>query len=241
MGIEVESPPHNINTRKKPPPEARGGVSRVLNMEETLGANNSSLPNSPTFDESVNDTQDGSNVMQTSQQIQFTVAPASLSNTTTRTSPATSPNRSRQISDPEILARDSISSQRDTMSLQSLKSSATSTSTVTKRVGAPWVVFLIAVLIHCGAWTAVSSAVFEVNQVLSIHGVLSIFLTLDPGNWLYQLGTPNWILTTSFLVFLLLGKILAGALFISIWAKLSEFLTASGKELCVTTPVMVRS
>ncbi|XP_047738351.1 uncharacterized protein LOC125178505 [Hyalella azteca] len=108
------------------------------------------------------------------------------------------------------------------------------------RVGAPTLVFITLLVVHCGLWVALLSVVFEVPYASSIQRVLSTVLTLDAGSW-HVNDLPDVWLCCCFPLFLVTSHVLTMALLLSCWPCVSNFFRYTGKELSVTTPVMLRS
>ena len=242
LRIDVENPPPSVSQQKKKPPEVMNRRSgRVLNMEDTLRrVSNSSPTDSPASVSTVGDSIIGSTFLTESAARNVTssiqVNPSNEADIDIAGSAPSIVDYNNQA----LLGDEYSHSTKDSQSLQ-LKEPENIKVYRIPRTGAPWLIFLFGVVVHSIVWIICSIFVFKVNHTLSIQGVFSVLLTLDPGNWLYYLGAPSWVLSWLFCTFLLTSKIIVGAIILSAWPRLSEFLVVSGKELHVTTPVMVRS
>ena len=109
------------------------------------------------------------------------------------------------------------------------------------KAGAPWALYIALLFICCAVYIGVFNVIFDVDLVTSIQGVLSTTMTVNPGNWFYNVESPTWLIAGIYLSHIFIGRLLISALLLSIWPTISSTFTASGKELKIIAPVMVQS
>lgn len=217
MGVEVSSPPKIVRTTPRP----TIGVSKVPTIDETLQRN----IDTRSTDEEFGTISSFRNEQGSATQVRNHLTNSSVENQSSSANvPNPSPTTLRPVNG----------------NLHSAYETSVPQPVVVSRAGAPSIVFLIFLFLHCGIWIALLYTVFELPNTSSIQGVVSSVLMIDSGNWLFN-GIPSWFLSGPFPIFLLITKILSLALLLSWWPNISEFFRYTGKELNVTTPVLVRS
>ena len=213
QGVDVETPSRPIKWTNLPQPNFN--ISKVLTLEETLSK--SSGIDSPTSTE-----QRRNSVISHSEVEEFS--------TSDRIHPVPVTEETRSLN---IVSNSNIR--------PPLPSNAKTSPPTVPRAGAPSLLYLILLLLHICGFIAIFHVLFDVQLVKSIESILSTALVLDPGSWFYDVGSPTWQIAGAYIAHVTVGKLIICALIYSIWPSFANFLSSSGKELNVTTPVMVRS
>ena len=234
QGIDIEEPPMPVRTTKVPPPANKLGLPRVVTLDETL--DKETTP--PSSSSSLNSNE--GNLRNTPINTDYEEIEHAELPTSHERLPGNqhdSGSKSEQLENLRATAA-STSNTKETAA----KGGATNVQNISvPRVGAHWMVFLSFLVIYSCIWIAIFCALFDIHAASSIQGTFSTIFFIDSGDWLYKVRTPSWILGGSYIIFILVGRILTGALVFSVWPNISNFLSSTGKELFVTTAVLVRS